>query len=164
MFTSCTLTFTSRTLPAYCMHLPYLITRTPMSLFLIFGLVFMHYSLHLPYYSCTLLLLFFSTLIFLLLVFFLFFSKKGENENILNYKKLQKIEKFKKRKVFFFALLCLSGRPHRVTLIFKNTKNTFLSLLMSVRPLALYDTYFQVIQKKNTKRIQNFQNIKISTF
>jgi len=100
----------------------------------------------------------------LLLVFFLFFSKKGENENILNYKKLQKIEKFKKRKVFFFALLCLSGRPHRVTLIFKNTKNTFLSLLMSVRPLALYDTYFQVIQKKNTKKIQNFQNIKISTF
>jgi len=51
-----------------------------------------------------------------------------------------------------FALLCLSGRPHRVTLIFKNTKK-ILSLLESVRPLASCDTYFQVIQNypKNIK-------------
>jgi len=34
--------------------------------------------------------------------------------------------------MFFFALLCLSDRPHHVTLIFKNTKNSFLSLLVYV--------------------------------
>ena len=53
-----------------------------------------------------------------------------------------------------FALLCLSGRLHRVTLIFKNTKNNiFLSLLVFVQPLASCDTYFQVIQNypKNIK-------------
>jgi len=64
--------------------------------------------------------------------------------------------------MFFFALLCLSGRPHRVTLIFKNTKNSFLSFLVSVRPLASYDTYFQVIQK-NTKKYKILK-IQISTF
>ena len=91
-------------------------------------------------------------------------------------------------KIFSFVLLCLSGRPHRMTLIFKktknsflslsvsvrspapcdtyflkNTKNNFLSLLVSVRPLASYDTYFQVIQKYK-KKIQYFQSTKISTF
>jgi len=113
---------------------------------------------HAPYYCC-----FFYFYLFVISFFFFFFFKKRENENILNYKKLQKIEKFKKRKIFFLALLCLSDRPYGVTLIFKITKNTFLSLLVSVRPLASYDTYFQVIQKKHQK-IQNFQNIKISTF
>ena len=63
----------------------------------------------------------------------------------------------KKRKIFFFALLCLSGRPHRVTLIFKNTKNSYLFLLVSVRPPASCDTYFQVIQKKQ-------KNIKFSKY
>ena len=58
-------------------------------------------------------------------------------------------------KIFFFALLCLSGRPHRVTLIFKKTKNNFLFLLVFVRPLVSCDTYFQVIQKIPNK-IQNF--------
>jgi len=64
--------------------------------------------------------------------------------------------------MFSFVLLCLSGRPHRVTLIFKNIKNSFLSLLVSVRPLVSHDTYFQVIQKtqKNTK----FSKYKISIF
>jgi len=65
--------------------------------------------------------------------------------------------------MFFFALLCMSGRPDRVTLIFKNTKNRFLSLLVSVWPLALYDTYFHVIQKtpKYTK-FSKCKNINIS--
>jgi len=64
--------------------------------------------------------------------------------------------------MFSFVLLCLSDCPHRVTLIFKNIKNDFLSLLMFVRPLTSYDTYFQVIQKhqKSTK----YKNIKISIF
>ena len=64
--------------------------------------------------------------------------------------------------MFSFVLLCLSGPPHRVTLIFKNIKNSFLSLLVSVRPLAWYDTYFQVIQK-NTKKYEILK-IQISTF
>jgi len=64
--------------------------------------------------------------------------------------------------MFSFVLLCLPGRPHRVTLIFKNIKNGFLSLLVSVRSVASYDTYFQVIKKhqKNTK----YKNIKVSIF
>jgi len=53
--------------------------------------------------------------------------------------------------MFSFVLLCLSGPPHRVTLIFKNIKNSFISLLVSVRPLASYDTYFQIIQKTQKK-------------
>jgi len=65
-------------------------------------------------------------------------------------------------KIFSFALLCLSGRPRRVTLISKKTKNNFLFLLVSVRPLASCDTYFQVIQKipKNTKFLK-YKNINI---
>jgi len=45
--------------------------------------------------------------------------------------------------MFFFILLCLSGRPHCVTLIFKNTKNNLFfsfSLLVFVRPLVSCDT------------------------
>jgi len=91
-------------------------------------------------------------------------------------------------KIFSFDLLCLFGRPHRVTLIFtkiknsflslsvsvrspapcdtyflKNTKNNFLSLLLSVRPLASYDTYFQVIQKYQKKNtiFSKYKNINI---
>ena len=65
--------------------------------------------------------------------------------------------------MFSFIPMCLSGRSHRVTLFSsKHTKNNFLSLLVSVRPLASCDTYFQIIRKcqKNIK----FQNIKTSTF
>jgi len=81
-----------------------------------------------------------------------------------NHENSQKIEKIlKNEKYSFFALLCLYGQPHHVTLIFKNTKNSFLFLLVSVRPLASYESYFQVIQK-TPKKIQNFQNIKISIF
>jgi len=47
--------------------------------------------------------------------------------------------------MFFFDLLCLFGRPHRV-----------LSLLVSVRPFVSYDTLFQVI-KKNTKKYKIFK-------
>ena len=64
--------------------------------------------------------------------------------------------------MFSFVLLCLCGRPHRVTLIFKNIKNSFLSLLVSVRPLAPYETYFQVIQK--TPKHTKFSKYKISIF
>jgi len=61
-----------------------------------------------------------------------------------------------------FALLCLSGRSHRVMLIFKNTKNSFLSLLVSVRSLASYDTCFQIIQKhQKIYKILKIQNINI---
>jgi len=52
--------------------------------------------------------------------------------------------------MFSFILLGLSDYPHHVTLIFKNTKNSFLSLLVSIRPLTSYDPYFQVIQKHQT--------------
>ena len=143
--------------------------------------MFYVYFMHLTHYSCTLLLLlllwliffyFFHFCPFLVFVFFIpfcylfiiiIFILKRENENILNYKKLQKIrKKSKKWKMLSFVLLCLSSRPHRVTLIFKNIKNSFLSLLVFVRPLTSYDTYFQVIQKtpKNTK----FSKYKISIF
>jgi len=61
------------------------------------------------------------------------------------------------------SLLCLSDRSHRVTLIFKNTKNSFLSFLVSVRPSTSCDTYFQVIQKIQKKYIKFQKNIKIST-
>jgi len=71
--------------------------------------------------------------------------------------------------MFSFTLLCLSGRPHRVTLIFKNTKKCFLSLLVSVRPLASCDKYFQVIQKiqkiyKISKKYKNINFFKQSLF
>jgi len=68
-----------------------------------------------------------------------------------------------KNKMFSFIPMCLSGRSHRVTLFSsKHTKNNFLSLLLSVRPLASCDTYFQIIRKcqKNIK-FQNIKNINI---
>jgi len=46
--------------------------------------------------------------------------------------------------MFSFILLYLSDRPYHVTLIFKNIKDSFLYLLVSVRPLTSCDTYFQV--------------------
>ena len=49
--------------------------------------------------------------------------------------------------MFSFALLCLSGRLHHVTLIFKNTKNSFLSPLVFIRSSELCDTHFQKYQK-----------------
>jgi len=82
--------------PSQLLHAP------PMSLFLIFGLVFYVYFMHLTHYSCILLLLFFSLLSFFLLLNF--FLKKIEKKNF-NYKKLQKIEKSKKRKMFFFCFI-----------------------------------------------------------
>ena len=44
--------------------------------------------------------------------------------------------------------LCLSGRSHRVTLVFKNIKNNSLSIfVVYVWSLAPCDTFFQIIQK-----------------
>jgi len=62
--------------PAYLLRAPPKSDNSPpMYLFLIFGHVFMHYSLHLPHYSCTL-LLFFFTFIFFVIIFFSSFLKK----------------------------------------------------------------------------------------
>jgi len=65
--------------------------------------------------------------------------------------------------MFSFVLLCLSGRLHRVTLILKNTKNSFISLLVSIWSLASVAWH---IFSSNSKAPKNtkFQNIKISIF
>ena len=62
------------TYPSCLLHAPLVSDNShpPMSLFLIFGLVFVHYLLHLPHYSCTLLLLLFS--FFTIFFFIIFFS------------------------------------------------------------------------------------------
>jgi len=87
MFTWCTLTFTSRTSPAYCMHLPYLITRTPY----VFVSHFWACVYALLVAPPTLLMhptIFFLLLSFFLLIFFLFLKKRK-----WKYFKLWKITK-----------------------------------------------------------------------
>ena len=111
------------TYPSCLLHAPLVSDNShpPMSLFLIFGAC-VYALLATPptlLMHSTIVVVFF----FYYLFFYYFFFLKRENENILNYIKLQKIEKSKKWKIFSFALLCLSGRPHRVTLIFKIPKN-----------------------------------------
>jgi len=101
--------------------------------------------IHAPSYFCIPLLFF--------LIKFHLFLKKIKFENYKYYKNL---------KMIFFTLWYLFGRPHRVTTIFKKYKNSFLSLLLSVRPLASCDIYFQVIQKIQ-KKYKVLKKLKIST-
>jgi len=66
-----------------------------------------------------------------------------------------------KNVLFCFIVSVLSPAP-RDTHFQKYKKKSFLSLLVSIRLLTLYDTYYKVVQKH--QKIQNFQNIKISIF
>ena len=105
---------------------------------------------------------------FYLLFYLLFFFWEKKNKIYLkiikNYKK-RKIENLKNEK-FPLSLYCVCPVARTVWhLLSKNTKNSFFSLLVSVRPFASCDTYFQVIQKyqkykifKSTKKISTFSN------
>jgi len=50
------------------------------------------------------------------------------------------------KKIFSFTLLCLSGHSHRVTLIFKNTKNNFLFFWCLSDRSRRVTPFFQIIQ------------------
>ena len=69
------------------MHLPYLITRTPYVFVSHFWACVYALLVAPPTLLMHPTIVVFFTFFFFLLVFFFFF-KKGENENILNYKKL----------------------------------------------------------------------------
>jgi len=93
----------------------------------------------------------------------LIFFEKKQNKIFENYKKLQKNRKKSKNKnVLFYLIVSVWSPAPYDTYFLKNTENSFLPLLVFVRPLASCDTYFQVIQ--NTKKYEISKNIKISTF
>jgi len=161
------LCLTSRTPPVYFVHLPHVIVLHPMFLSIVFGPVVVFTSCIPTNHSCTSIfcfpLLFFLNnyiLFFFFFFYFFYFVKKNIFENYKNYK----YRKNKKNVLFHFYCICPTARVmwHFLPNNPKNTKNNFLSLFVSIRPLASCDTCFQVIQKYKKKyKFSKYKNINI---
>jgi len=81
-----------------------------------------------------------------LFIFYLFFFSEKKNKILESCQNLQKNDKKNNNKYVLFHFFVFVRSLALCDIYFlKNTKNSFFSLLVSVRPLASYDTHFQAI-------------------